>query len=29
MVPVGEDMARHREDVGGATLLERSDFFKF
>lgn len=26
MVPIGEGMARHREDVGGATLLERSGF---
>jgi hypothetical protein len=29
VVLVNEDMARRREDVGGATLRERNDIFDF
>lgn len=29
VVPVDEDMTRRREDVGGANLRERNDFFSF
>jgi hypothetical protein len=29
VVPTGEDMARRREDVRGATLGERNDSFEF
>jgi len=29
VVPVEEDMTRHRENLGGATLQERNGFFEF
>ena len=29
VILVDEDMTRHKEDVGGATLQERNDFFEF
>jgi hypothetical protein len=29
VVPVDEDMTRHREDVGGATVRERKGFLSF
>jgi hypothetical protein len=29
VILVDEDMTRHKEDVGGATLRERNDFFEF